>query len=291
MGGGGPARHQRGNRRRGSTEAVGMGSHRGGDGGGDGGRAPDASHGATGQLHGRGVVKYNHSVAMIGDSHAWRLAAVERPTVKVYGCLQIGTRATSDGARGGLGSELEADACFLRQATITAVAHTRPDCLVISFGGNALLERQKDGSQVLRHLDLPETKEACATAISHCLTIVAHCPWMAVVVMGVVPRLRMTEEALAEIRALSQMLADVSHKHGVAFIDVEALLSEGEASASRPVVGTRHYHQQVTVDPKRPPLSPDAYEDDLVHLSADSLHAIWRAIDEIIFDCGREVAV
>ena len=83
-----------------------MGSHRGGDCGGDGGRAPDASHGATGQLHGYGVVRYNHSVAMIGDSHARRLAAVERPTAKVYGCLQIGTRATSDGARGGLGSEL-----------------------------------------------------------------------------------------------------------------------------------------------------------------------------------------
>ena len=52
--------------------------------------------------------------------------------------------------------------------------------------------------------------------------------------MGVVPRFRMTEEALAEIRALTQMLADVSFKHGVEFSDVEALLSDSEASESRP---------------------------------------------------------
>ena len=132
------------------------------------------------------------------------------------------------------GRQLSADSKLLRQASPPPPASTKPDCLVISFGGNALLEKQKDGTQVLRHLDLSETKKACARAISHCLTIVVHCPWMAVVVMGVVPRFRMTEEAQAEIRALTQMLADVSLKHGVEFSDVEALLSDSEASESRP---------------------------------------------------------
>ena len=41
--------------------------------------------------------------------------------------------------------------------------------------------------------------------------------------VGVIPRFRPTDEALAEFRTLSSMLADVAFSRGAAFIDVEAL--------------------------------------------------------------------
>ena len=47
---------------------------------------------------------------------------------------------------------------------------------------------------------------------------------MAKVVVGVVPLTRLSVEALAEFRALSEMLADVAFDHDAAVIDVETLL-------------------------------------------------------------------
>ena len=46
------------------------------------------------------------------------------------------------------------------------------------------------------------------------LSVLRHCPWMVKVVVGVIPRVRLADEALAEFRALSSMLADVALSHG-----------------------------------------------------------------------------
>ena len=59
-------------------------------------------------------------------------------------------------------------------------------------------------------------KESAKGTLVHTLSVLRHCHWMVKVVVGIIPRFRLTEEAL------SSMLADVAFSHGAAYIDVEA---------------------------------------------------------------------
>ena len=111
-----------------------------------------------------------------------------------------------------------------------AATVTRPEVLVIAYGGNVLAERQRNGEEGLRRGQ--NLKESAKGALADALSVLRHCHWMVKVVVGVIPRFRLTDEAL------SSMLADMAFSHGAAFIDVVALLSAGDASASGTGVGT-----------------------------------------------------
>ena len=63
------------------------------------------------------------------------------------------------------------------------------------------------------------------------------------------------------------MLADMTFSHGAAFIDVEALLSAGDAPASGTGVAPADRLAKVTVAQNGPKLSVDWFRDDLVHLT------------------------
>ena len=95
---------------------------------------------------------------------------------------------------------------------------------------------------------------------------------MVKVVVGVIPRFRLTDEAL------SSMLADVAFSHGAAFIDVEALLSAGDAPASGTGVAPGDRLAKVKVELNGPRLKVDWFRDDLVHVTDDGLLAIWREV-------------
>ena len=176
---------------------------------------------------------------------------------------------------------------MLHQAAITAATVTRPDCFVIAYGGNVISTRDRDGKVTLSKGD--HLKESAKGAVADALSVLCHCPWMVKVVVSVIPRFRLTAEALAEFRTLSSMLADVAFSHGAAFIDVEALLSAGDPSASGTGVAPGDRLAKVTVAQNGPKLSVDWFRDDLVHLTDNGLLAIWREVDQIILACGREL--
>ena len=139
------------------------------------------------------VFHFRHRVACLGDCHARRLAEAggRRPHSVASGRLRIGTQASSEGAKGGLGADAEADLKWLYRAAVQTMAgDTGLAAAVISFGGNMILRRGSDGRQITV-TSAPAACDQSVAGVRSVLEVLSLDPLMYPILLSVVPRLHL----------------------------------------------------------------------------------------------------
>ena len=217
----------------------------------------------AGSLEGHGVVNYNHSVVFSGSSHPRRLWPDQR-SASSAACRSAPRLPRTVPAGVSVPTRRWAEMSSTRRPSLPPPSPAP----TASSSFTAETCSQNGTVMVVTLIKGQHLKESAKGAKPDALSVLRHCHWMVKVVVDVISRFRLTDEAL------SSMLADMAFSHGAAYIDVEALLSAGDASASGTGEAPGDRLAKVKVELNGPKFSVDWFRNDLVHLTDDGLLAI-----------------